>query len=118
MPAAWSAIFLCYQCEGRITLANLALDRITVVSMITPCPHCGAKPHIASEPSSVERSKMHQLFYIAPTEARYRKLNDGDTWHFSQLCTQWPFDDFIELEMPPSFGALCNECRALRSKNQ
>lgn len=42
----------------------------------------------------------------------YRKLQDGDTWHFNESCSKWPNSGYVELEFLPALAELCNECKA------
>ena len=43
---------------------------------------------------------------------RFRKSLNGDTWHFSQGCSQWPTKNFTSIGFLSSEDALCNECMA------
>ena len=44
----------------------------------------------------------------------YRKRTDKDTWHWCKNCTNYPTEDYREITVSnrPSYGELCNECRA------
>ena len=42
----------------------------------------------------------------------YRQKKSGDTWHVRTDCSQWPTEDFVAVEKPPSAAQLCNECLA------
>ena len=44
--------------------------------------------------------------------AEYRRKQFGDTWHVRKDCSQWPTEDFVAAEKPPSAAQLCNECLA------
>jgi hypothetical protein len=46
----------------------------------------------------------------------YRKLADGQTWHFAPPCSHWPRQDFIEQSNLPGDGELCNECKTLQQQ--
>ena len=50
---------------------------------------------------------------VAPEE--YRRKKSGDTWHVRADCSQWPTENYVAVEKPPSAAQLCNECVA-RSK--
>jgi hypothetical protein len=112
----WTLVLRCYNCNGKFTARHLALDRVSVVPLITPCPHCSARPHVASGSSEKIRS-VHYVFDLREeAEPAYRKNAGGDTWHFDHNCSKWPVADFVELEIPPNVGELCNECKAKQSK--
>ncbi|HEY2986915.1 MAG TPA: hypothetical protein VGL11_04265 [Candidatus Binatia bacterium] len=114
---AWTIVLRCYNCNGKFTVRHLALDRVSAVALVTPCPHCSARPSIVAGPQSKEKSKLHGIFDLKEeVEAAYRKIAGGDTWHFDHNCSQWPLADYVELEIPPSVGEYCNECKAKQSK--
>jgi hypothetical protein len=46
----------------------------------------------------------------------YRKVSACQTWHFCSNCSHWPEDDYVEQNMAPENGELCNECKALRQE--
>jgi len=35
---------------------------------------------------------------------------DGDTWHFNERCSQWPRENYVELEFAAAVNEVCNEC--------
>jgi len=46
----------------------------------------------------------------------YRRAKDSDTWHDNPACSQMPKKDFVEIKgKKPTYGELCNECRAKAS---
>jgi len=114
----WTVILRCYACRGKFTLRHLTLERVLTLTLVTPCPHCGARPSIASGYYSDERSSVHRIFDLREeAAATYRKIPNADTWHFSQNCSGWPSGDYLELDLMPVVGELCNECRILRSED-
>jgi len=42
----------------------------------------------------------------------YRRLADGERWHFCANCSWWPQQEYVELESPEYAlkGSLCLEC--------
>jgi hypothetical protein len=42
----------------------------------------------------------------------YRRHKDSDTWHFCSNCTRWPLINYLVSYTKPTWGELCNECRA------
>lgn len=42
----------------------------------------------------------------------YRRYTWSDTWHFCMNCTKWPEANYYTSYTKPSYGELCNECRA------
>jgi hypothetical protein len=40
----------------------------------------------------------------------YRKLVNGDTWHFCSTCSKWPTDDFVATTQLTTNSVACNEC--------
>jgi len=64
-------------------------------------------------PRGHTQMSRHDIFNIEEeTESSFRKSFEGDTWHFAPACSQWPREDYVVLELPPSFGEVCNECTA------
>jgi len=50
----------------------------------------------------------------------YRKRKDKDTWHWCKNCSNYPTSDYAEKTVDtgrPSYGELCNECRAKEKAN-
>ena len=50
----------------------------------------------------------------------YRRLVDGERWHFCTNCSLWPNEEFVELESPEYAlkGSLCLECITKRHFGQ
>jgi hypothetical protein len=109
-------VLRCFACNGKFTLRRLALDRLLAVPLLTPCPHCAARPRIAARPH--EASQLHKIFDLREEkQSAYRKTDDGDAWHFNPSCSQWPLAGYVELEILPSVGQFCNECKARHAES-
>ena len=50
----------CYRCGDRFAVADVALEQVNGVSLVVPCPACGARPFIAAR-GGAEPSRMHLL---------------------------------------------------------
>jgi hypothetical protein len=73
---------------------------------------------MAPSPSYNEEKRLHQVVYLREeTDATYRKLQAGDTWHFDESCSKWPDSGYVELEFLPTAEEVCNECKAGQIKN-
>jgi hypothetical protein len=107
----WRLVLRCYACDEKFTLRNLKIERLYLMPQVLPCPHCSARPYIPSVDSG-KPSLLHSIFDLAEDPFTvHRKSLDSDTWHFSELCSNWPHEDFLVLEGAPK-GELCNECIA------
>lgn len=53
----------CYQCGGAFTVADVAFDNVNGVSLVAPCPSCGAHPFIARY-GGAEPSRLHHLIEL------------------------------------------------------
>lgn len=42
----------------------------------------------------------------------YRRRKDKDTWHFCTNCSKWPTANYDETTSKPTYGELCDECKA------
>jgi hypothetical protein len=44
--------------------------------------------------------------------ATYRRLENGERWHFCTNCSSWPTEQYVELDYPEYLleGSLCLEC--------
>jgi hypothetical protein len=47
---------------------------------------------------------------VSVTQSQYRKLIDGDTWHFCSNCSKWPSNDFVATRELTGEAVTCNEC--------
>jgi hypothetical protein len=63
----WTVALRCYRCSGRFTVEDVAFDRVNGVSLVVPCPACGARPFIAA-PGGAEASRMHLLELLGERE--------------------------------------------------
>jgi hypothetical protein len=45
----------------------------------------------------------------------FRQPLNGDTWHFSKDCSQWPTTNFSSVSYMSSEATICNECLAKSS---
>jgi hypothetical protein len=52
----------------------------------------------------------------------YRRRKNSDVWHFNNRCQHWAVkgggDAFVEREVKPRSGELCNECRAKSKRDR
>ena len=50
----------------------------------------------------------------------YRRLENGERWHFCTNCSAWPTERYVELEYPEYLlkGSLCLECITKRHFGQ
>jgi hypothetical protein len=55
----WSILLRCCACRGKFTLHRLTRDRVLLVPLVTSCPHCAARPHVAAY--DTEESKLHRI---------------------------------------------------------
>jgi len=112
----WTLVLRCYACDGKFTQRHLSFDKVSALPMFLPCPHCTARPYAGQRTAAGERLPIHGIIDLQDeTESCYRKTRDGQTWHFAAECSNWPAEDFIELDGHPVVGEVCNECRALVS---
>jgi len=106
----------CYDCGKEFHLHYVAFDNLSSLQLVTPCPRCGARPYIAPRQLHGSKSKLHTILDLRESESIFRKTRDGGTWHFSDQCSHWPSEDFIQLEALPIVGELCNECQTELSR--
>src|SRR5258706_15300460 len=108
----WTLLLRCYKCGERFTFPRLTMDKVRALPLPAPCPHCGSRPTITAE-----KSILHRIVDLRGEKGgMYRKPAGGDTWHFIEKCSKWPTQNFVELEMPPQIGELCNECKCKAEK--
>jgi len=103
MSVVWTCVLTCFNCEEHFILNRLSIEKAIAAMSAFPCPHCGAKPRTGGG---------HRVISLSIASLPFRKATDGAVWHYSQYCSQWPADDFLELDFPP-LAEICNECRAL-----
>jgi hypothetical protein len=56
---AWTIVLRCYRCSGKFTVADVSFSKLTALPLVTPCPHCRARPVISSKQ---DESKVHRVF--------------------------------------------------------
>jgi hypothetical protein len=49
--------------------------------------------------------------------SHYRRRKGQDTWHFCSNCSNWPASNYDVSYTKPSYGELCNECKAKQAAN-
>jgi DNA-directed RNA polymerase subunit RPC12/RpoP len=103
MSAVWTSHLRCFTCGKEFILNRVSLEEIHNAELFFPCPYCQATPSL---------QRPHHLNYLYLANVPYRKARDGDCWHFSEYCSGWPLENFLELDYPPE-GEICNECKAL-----
>ena len=103
MSAVWTSHLRCFDCGKEFILNRLSLAEVYSAEALLPCPYCQAQPSL---------SHPHKLSYLYVANYPYRKGRDGDIWHYSEYCSGWPMDDFLEIDFPP-VAEICNECKAL-----
>jgi hypothetical protein len=103
MSVVWTCVLTCFNCEEHFILNRLSIEKAIAAMSAFPCPHCGAKPRTGGG---------HRVISLSIASLPFRKATDGAVWHYSEYCSQWPADDFLELDFPPR-AEICNECRAL-----
>ena len=50
----------------------------------------------------------------------YRRKKGSDTWHWCKNCSTYPTENYEKITKEgkrPSYGELCNECRAKEKAN-
>jgi len=110
MPSRWTTYLRCFKCECEFILNRVSIAEAYTVPRVVPCPYCGAK---ADSGGGVG---PHKVIFLRATTVPYRRGGDGDAWHYSEYCSAWPKENFVEIDMVPS-GEMCNECRALESEH-
>lgn len=103
MPRTWTAVLSCCHCDERFILNQLSVDKVAAAISDFPCPHCGARPTF---------NNPHQMLNLSVADLPFRKASNGDVWHYSQYCSHWPLDGYLEIDFPP-LAAICSECKAL-----
>jgi hypothetical protein len=103
MSAVWTCHLRCFDCGKEFILNRVSLDEVFAAEVFFPCPHCL---------SSASFDHPHRLSYLYVSNLPYRKARNGDAWHYSEYCSGWPMEDFIELDFPP-VDEICNECKVI-----
>lgn len=107
----WTIAVRCYLCRQKFTLRHLELDTVFTAPLVTFCPHCGSELHVTSGPGAADQAYLYRIDLREETEAIFRKTSGSYLWHFSESCSQWPTDDYLQLEIQPDVGELCGECK-------
>src|SRR5712691_9826359 len=107
----WTIGIRCYVCGRKFTLRHLELDSVFAAPSVTYCPHCGTQLQVTSGSNNPEQIHLHRVDLREETESVYRKTSDSYLWHFSENCSRWPMDDYLQMEIQPDVGELCNECK-------
>ena len=47
----------------------------------------------------------------------YKRRKGSDTWHWCKNCSSWPQFEYESRHEKPTYGELCNECKA-KEQNQ
>lgn len=110
MPSRWTTYLRCFKCECEFILNRVSIAEAYTVPRVVPCPYCGAKANAASG------AGPHKIIFLRATTVPYRRAGNGDAWHYSEYCSSWPRENFVEIDMVPS-GEMCNECRALECED-
>ncbi len=114
----WTIAIRCQQCRQKFTLRHLELDYVFSSPLVTFCPYCCTQLHIGSGPAGPDAAYLRRVDLREETEAIYRKPAGGNIWHFSESCSGWPTEEFLQMEIQPDIGELCGECKVkqLRTK--
>jgi len=106
----WTVVFRCQSCRGRFTIRQASVERINLLQISYTCPWCGTRPY---------EGRPHALAeLLSDPFPTYRKVSDGDTWHYDPSCGHWPVDQYVELHGEPRRGELCGECGARSAKKE
>lgn len=73
-PNTWTIILRCRACREKFTLKRLTRDRVLVLPLVAPCPHCSARPRIAAGPDHYDESRLHRIIDLRE-EAQGRAAN-------------------------------------------
>jgi hypothetical protein len=60
----WTLALRCYNCEEAFVVEELAFDKLAGLSLVLPCPACGARPFITAA-GGPERSRTHKLLELS-----------------------------------------------------
>jgi hypothetical protein len=103
MSAVWTCHLSCFNCDKPFLVNRVSAEEIREAQAVYPCPHCDATP---------SGGIRHSLVYLHAVNLPFRKPWRGDLWHYSEHCSGWPVDDYIEIEFPPA-DEVCRECSTL-----
>src|SRR5262244_3633472 len=103
MSHVWTGNIFCFSCGKEFIVNRLASVEIDAALTMFPCPYCLKTP---------TRDRPHRVNYICSANRPFRKTRRAEVWHFSEFCSSWPGDEFIEIDFRP-VGEFCNECKVL-----
>jgi hypothetical protein len=103
MSRVWTAVVSCCHCNERFILNQLSVDKLAAAVAGFPCPHCETTPTF---------NNPHEVLNLSVANLPFRKPEHDSVWHYSQHCSGWPMDDYLEIDFPP-LAEICRECRAL-----
>src|SRR5215813_9390948 len=103
MSKIWTCHLGCFTCGKDFIINRVDAEGAYAAAALIPCPHCGAAP---------STDHTHHLNYLQAVNLPYRRQQESQVWHFSEYCSHWPADDYVELDYPPA-AEVCNECKAL-----
>jgi hypothetical protein len=103
MSRVWTCHLGCCNCGKEFIVNRLALVEAYTAIALFPCPHCLKAPAAFTH---------HNMNYLYASKSPYRKISSGQTWHHSEYCSQWPVENFLEIEFTPE-AEICNECKVL-----
>ena len=103
MARVWTCHFLCFHCDKEFVVNRLSLGEVHAAATLFPCPNCLKVP---------TETSPHRINYLAAVNLPYRRKTGCQVWHYSEYCSHWPRENFVEIDFPPA-SEICNECRAL-----
>lgn len=65
----WTLALRCYNCEEAFVVEELAFDKLAGLSLVLPCPACGARPFVTAA-GGPERSRMHKLLELTDEQSK------------------------------------------------
>ena len=65
----WTVVLRCYDCRERFAVEDVAFDAVNGLSLVVPCPSCGARPFIARR-GGAEPSRLHKFVDLADAGER------------------------------------------------
>src|SRR5437870_12413782 len=105
----WTIAIRCHLCHGKFALRHLELDSVFISPLTTFCPYCHSQLHITSGPNHARYAYLQRIDLREETESIYRKTSGSYVWHFSEDCSRWPTDAYVQLEIQPDVGEICGE---------
>ena len=56
----WTVTLRCRNCDSRFTVENVAFEKVYGLTLVVPCPSCGARPYLP-EPGDGAPARLHQM---------------------------------------------------------